>query len=405
MRPTLEELMQSVGCTKFPDRWNEIYDTVMADFEQRECPLTDPAYYEDLHKTYNAFPQYLDIYKQAATEVAKSRPLSRVLALLVASLSDPQTAWPDAKAFSAPKTADDAPDLATDMLTGLAICCQIPYQHKLLTERGLPEDVICATVQVLERGIHEYAKRHNGTPGYHLLEWFQRSIHGHLFRIGRLEIEIFAKFSGRAQVFENKQGEHIALAHDIALHESGFALGSKGYEDEARSFTANVCENESVWVGYPYNGAGFVERTTVTLPKSEWRKVLEYGDPVVSLHIPADGRLDEAAVDKTLAMTKEFLKTYFPDYTYKGFYCGSWLLDPQLETLLGPDSNIVRFGKRFHRLTAKNGGNAVFGFVFLKPDPQSVDLATLPESTRLERALKSHYLAGHRIYEFKGYFF
>ncbi|MBE6691622.1 MAG: hypothetical protein E7590_10180 [Ruminococcaceae bacterium] len=405
MSYTLETLMQAVGCTKYPDRWAEIFDTVMGDFDKNGCPLTDPAYYDRLQEQYNAFPLHLATYKEAAAAVSRSEPLSRLLALLTASLSAPETAWEDAKAFSAPKTADGAPDLATDMLTGLAICCQIPYMHDLLTKRRLPEDVILRSVQVLEKGVHEYAKRHNGVPGYHLLEWFQRNIFGLLYRIHRLEIEIFAKFSGRAKVFENDKGEHIALAHDITLHRSGWALGAKNYTDEAGSFYAEVRENDAGWVGYPYNEAGFVEKTTVKLPKSEWYPVLEYGDPIVSLHIPADGRLDAESVDETIAETKKFLKDYFPDYAYKAFYCGSWLLDPQLATLVGPDSNIARFGKRFAPLTAKSDGNAVLSFVFLKSDPKSVDITTLPESTRLERALKAHYLAGKCIYEVKGYFF
>lgn len=405
MKYTLESLMQEVGCAKYPPRWVEIFDTVMGDFDKNGCPLTDPAYYDALHQKYNAFPQFLNVYKEAAAAVAAREPLARLLALLVASLSDPETAWEDVKAFSAPKSEPNAPDLAVDMLTALAICCQIPYQYDLLTERNLPDDVILRSLQVLEKGVSEYAKRHDGIPGYHLLEWFQRNIFGHLFRIHRLEIEIFAKFSGRAKVFVNKKGEQIALAHDIALHRDGWALGSKCYEDEAGAWYAVVRENDTVWVGYPYNGMGFVQNTTVTLSKKEWRLALEYGDPIVSLHIPSEGRLDAELVDDTLVQTKAFLAQYYPDYHYKAFYCGSWLLDPQLATLLGPDSNIAKFGKRFAPLTAKSNGNAVFNFVFLKSDLKDVDFNALPESTRLERALKAHYLAGKCIYEVKGYFF
>ena len=104
-------------------------------------------------------------------------------------------------------------------------------------------------------------------------------------------------------------------------------------------------------------------------------------------------------------MKRAFFKQYYPDFKYKAFYCGSWLLDPQLEEMLGAQSNIAKFGRRFSRLTARSGGNAVFGFVFLKPNPAEVILDELPENTRLERALKAHYKSGKAIYELQGYFF
>ena len=48
--------------------------------------------------------------------------------------------------------------------------------------------------------------------------------------------------------------------------------------------------------------------------------------------------------------------------------------------------------------------NGVFNFVFKKPN-NDFDIRDLPETTRLERALKAHYLGGKAIYEMYGYFF
>lgn len=403
-RPTLEALMQTVNCPAYPARWAEIYCAVMADFEQHGCPLTDPAYYDELHNTYGVLVRHLDLYKEAAAAVGRRDDLSRLLALLTASLTDAENTKADLKAFTPPQNADGTPDLAVDMLTGLAICAQIPFQYQLLKARGLPDDVILSAMRLPEHGVEEYRKRHNGAPGYHLLAWFQLAINGRLFRIHRLEIELFANFRARAQIFANAAGETVALAHDIVLHRSGLALGSRGCEDTEGSFSAAVTETDTAWIGLPYDEAGRVTKATVSLAKREWRKVLEYGDPVVSLHIPPDGRLDDAAVDETLAMTRVFIRTYFPDFAPKAFSCHSWLLAPQLEQLLGADANIVRFGRRFRRLTIKSTGNDVFNFVFLKPDSR-VDIAALPEDTRLTRALKAHYLAGNCIHEPYGYFF
>ena len=154
----------------------------------------------------------------------------------------------------------------------------------------------------------------------------------------------------------------------------------------------------------PYGENALVSSETVTLKKSEWTLALENGDPVVSLHIPGEGRLDPELVDETLADTKKFIADYLPDFKYKAFYCHSWLLDPQLEELVGSESNIVKFGKRFIRQTGKSGGGAIFSFVFLNPGAKN-DLDSLPENTRLTKALKYHYLDGKRIYEVFGYFF
>ena len=68
------------------------------------------------------------------------------------------------------------------------------------------------------------------------------------------------------------------------------------------------------------------------------------------------------------------------------------------------DANIVRFGKRFRRICGQSAGQAVFYFVYPSPSgPMPVD--SLPENTRLERAMKAHYQSGKVVYEMFGYFF
>jgi len=405
MRITLEELAKKVNCEKYPARWAEIYDSVMDDFEKNGCPLTDPAYYDALHEKYGILTDYLDTYKEAAALVGKNEYLSRFLALIVKMLSGtPDEIKADLKEFSQPKMPDGTNDLATDMLTGLAICSQTPYHFNVLKQRPFPDDIILENLRLPEKGVPHYALRHKGALGYGLIDWFQRTINGRLFRIKRLEIEMFAKFGAKAAVFRNANGDLVTLAHELPVHKSGNALGSKGYEDEEGSYTAIIEETDATFTGHPFDERGLVNTETVTLKKSEWTKVLENGDPVVSLHIPAEGRLDPETVDETLEATKKFISDYMPDFKYKAFYCHSWLLDPTLGDLLGENSNIVKFGNRFIRQTGKSSGDAVFSFVFLDPGAKD-DLAALPEDTRLTKALKYHYIDGKYIHGYFGYFF
>ena len=109
-------------------------------------------------------------------------------------------------------------------------------------------------------------------------------------------------------------------------------------------------------------------------------------------------------VDESFARTKEFMAAYFPDFDYKGFRCGSWLIDPQLIDMLGESANISRFCARFQKCCAASQGGEAISFVFLHPDDASeIDYASLPETTTLERRLKAHYLSGNVIYAIQGF--
>lgn len=404
MRPSIHTLMERVGCQVWPERWQEIYSDVMDDFEHRGCPMTDPAYIDALADRYQILTEDRELYKEAALSVACREPLARFLALLCASLADEEYRAADLKQFEPFYAPDDAPDLGLNMLTGLALCSQMPQCYEKLTGLGLPEAVIRRTMQIPEVTVNLFRQLHNGAPGFHLMKWYQRvTVKGNLYRVGRLEIELFTGFRARACVFRNRQGQLVTLAHERPLHASGVALGSAGFESEENAWEANIQETEADWEGHPYNDRGLVSRETIRLPKDEWELILSHDDPVVALHIPADGRLTPELVDDSILQIRTFLKTYFPDYAYKAFTCTSWLINPDLAEMVGEHSNIAKFCRRFTPLTRKASGTGVFSFVFHKAEP-NVNLEELPENTGLERALKQYYLSGHSLHEMCGFF-
>ncbi len=404
MYPAIDELMAEVGCCKWPDRWRDIYDDVMKDYEKNGgTHLCDPHYYRDLHKRYGAFPRYLDVICEAAYEIGKNVSLSRLLALLGASLADREHACEDVAAFSAPTPAEGTRDFAVDMLTGLATVSMLQYSYEKMAVRNIPKDIILGTTTMFEAGIEHFAKRHNGAYGYHLMNWNQRAIDGILFRVGRLEIEL-CRYESRSAVFESNSGELIVLADGDSFHRDGAVLGSAGYNDDFGAFTPSLVESEDAYIGNPYDSVGRCSLEPIKLQKSEWKKLLSQGDKVIALHIPAGGSLTPDDVNKSLELSKKFVAEYFPEWDYRGFTCESWLLDPQLETLLGGESNIVRFGRRFLRVSVKSGGRSPYYFVFMRPMDEDVEVTSLPENTRLERALKEHYAKGGYIYDVFGYF-
>lgn len=398
---TLSELARRVGCEGYPERWEALYPGCLADFQKNGCVFTDPEYYAGLHHRYGIFKEFLPLYQEAAIAVGKDSALALFLSVLCRALQDREHHKADMKAFKRPKHGND---FAVNMVCALAAASEAPMCHELLTSRGIPKTVLESVMNSPEFGVRFYQLRHNGKPGYNLLDWFQLSIDGKLFRLGRLEYEIFNTFKGRVCVFENAYGERIALAHDIPLHRSGLALGSAGCTDPEGSYEALVQESETAYTGHPVQADGSVDNFEIVLPKNAWNKILSYGDPVISVHIPAGGGLTEEAVDDSITQAKQFFSKYFPDFEYRAFVCYSWLMDPQLVDLLGTDTNIAKFNLRFSKMTCKSAAEAVFSFIYLLPEAPS-DYATLPQRTTLERKLKEHYLAGNYIYEQVGYFF
>lgn len=120
------------------------------------------------------------------------------------------------------------------------------------------------------------------------------------------------------------------------------------------------------------------------------------GDPCLYVHIPDFfGPLSPAACDAAFAQAKEFFARHYPQERYDVAVCGSWLLDDQLGEYLPPDSNIVRFQRRFTLAYASEGSDEsdenIVRFVYGR---DSFQLAELPRRTSLERAITDHLKAG-----------
>ncbi len=402
-RPTLEELMRSQNSTRWPARWSEVYDEVMDDFEKNGCVLLDPDYYDRIGEKYGMLRDFREDYKRAAIEIARDEGLSRVLALICDTMRHRTTAMAESNALELPHNADGSYDIKYEMITALAMTYMADYTYGILKERNLPEHQIDYAMNVFDGMIKTYKARNEGRAGAMSWAWYQLGVDAKLFDMGRLQIEMGAKFPIRATVYENANGDTLALAQNTTLHRDGQVLGSAGYEDAEGSWEPTVEETDTAYIGYAYDNYGFVKKEKLTLDKREWKKLIEPGDPMIALHIPPVSGMTPESIDRAFADTVEFAAKYYPEFEYKGFICGSWLMDLHIVDLIGEDKNISKFCKRFDRISIKSSARSVFSFVFLQTDVNNVDLAALPESTSLERALKSHYLGGSAIHEYYGY--
>ena len=403
VRPTLEELMRSQNSSRWPARWSEVYDDVMDDFDKNGCILLDPAYYDEISEKYGILRAFKEDYKLAASEIAKDEGLSRVLALICDTMRHRETAMAESNALELPHNADGSYDIKYEMVTALAMSYMADYTYSLLKARNLPEHHIDYAMNVFDGMIKTYKARNEGRAGAMSWAWYQLGVDARLFEVGSLQIEMQAKFPPRATVFESNDGKTVALAKDVRFHKDGHVLGAANYTDEDGAWEPTIEENDKAYIGYAYDEYGKVKGEKITLNKDEWHVLINTGDPMISLHIPPSCRFSHEAIEESFALIKEFAKKYFPEFDYKGFICGSWLMDLNLVDLIGEEKNISKFCKRFDRLSIKSAARSVFSFVFLQSDVNNVDYAALPENTSLERALKKHYLDGGVIHEYYGY--
>ena len=116
------------------------------------------------------------------------------------------------------------------------------------------------------------------------------------------------------------------------------------------------------------------------------------GAPALGVHIPERGPLTPESCDASFASAGPFFERHFPETKTRLALCTSWLLDPQLAGYLAPDTNIIRFQRRFTLVGEGWDGDAdVLRFVFHRIAPR---IEELPQRTTLERAIVTHLGAG-----------
>ncbi|MFJ3320461.1 hypothetical protein [Curtobacterium sp. NPDC086286] len=84
------------------------------------------------------------------------------------------------------------------------------------------------------------------------------------------------------------------------------------------------------------------------------------GSAAWGVHVPETGPLDAPACDRSFDEAPAILRAVAPSHVAGWWQCRSWILDPGLPDVLGPDANLVRFARRFE-LGPPSSGDAAEG--------------------------------------------
>lgn len=266
-------------------------------------------------------------------------------------------------------------------------------------ELGIPKEVYTDTLSDIGVWLENWKERY-GYYCFRNLGWIWRHLDARLFRIGRLQYQL-SVYGGDIVAFRNrKTGLIIAFStQEMAVNSSGDLLGSGGCPDDSVWFTAKpVCINDTFVHGYAITPYGKVGSKPVSLPLSEWEKVFGAGEKVLQLHIPRSGEFTPDNCRDSYRRALDFYKQYFQEMSIRGLICHTWIFTPQLQEMLAPDSNLVRFQREFYLLPNAGSYQFMWNFVF----HETITKDNAPRKTSLQRLLLKYLEEGRPLFDLKG---
>lgn len=379
----LREIADAVGIGNYTPVLDEVY----AQTPKSDTPACDLSQIDFLQEEYGFFGEFYEQVRQVAIQINADAYRSAWIKNAVAYAKDRKTEA--CKKVPVPK-ADGT--LITSMLPVYILVALFPSAIEEYRRRGFPEDEIRALMGGF-KGSMRIVQRNTGMPGLNTVyyNWQLLFAKAVIYKAEGLQFEL-RQLPGNAAYIKNKQtGKVLTMMYKGMVHRTGLQmLGSAGFEDEEGAFEVSFREDEENFYGYPCEDH-VIATSEQVFPKSQWEIFLLPGDDVLSIHIPRGCDISPEAVDRYFAAGFKVADERYPDYHCTALYGYSWILDPALEQLLGPESKISRFQRRFIKYPPKTDGNAAFMFVF---DGKPANLADLEETTSLHRKLKQVYLNG-----------
>lgn len=276
------------------------------------------------------------------------------------------------------------------LLVALDAIPRIDAVHERL---GVTGQVHADTCCHYREPVRMYGEHHEGHFGVlpSSLYWWRNHTRGDLYRLGRLEYMV-KSFRGPLRAYRHRVSRAV-----VALAESGTLFdgqGLAGADGDLGAWRAWFSQSARQVTGHPIAPTGYGQRGPVTLSLDEWELVLSPGDGILEVHIPAGGKMGLDRCHESMRQALEFFPRHFPDRPFVGFACNSWILNPELDRVYRPDSNMVRWQRELYLFPVPSGPRAGLFFVFGRED---IDVATAPRNTSMRRALLDHLASGGRL--------
>ncbi len=226
--------------------------------------------------------------------------------------------------------------------------------------------------------------------------WEANVLNGDPLTIGRMQYRL-AAFYGKIQVYRRRaDGSVVAFASPgIRCNRAGFI---DGVDDE---FDPVAWETQfeitpQVIRGNRIVPEGHILRKVESIPAAEYIPVLREGDLALETHIPEGGGLTCGDCKESMNRALEFFRARYPEKTIRGFSCFSWMLDPQYEFLLKPDSRLLCFMRQYYLFPIDASGKDALWRIFGE-DGLKNGIANAPRQTSMQRNVADFIARGGRL--------
>ena len=120
----------------------------------------------------------------------------------------------------------------------------------------------------------------------------------------------------------------------------------------------------------------------------------DYGEKVIYVHIPQGEKLVYSDCVSSIKEAKIFFEKYFPGYSYRFFFCESWLLFAENWQFMEPSSNILQFSSLFDIVYSCSVDAQAIERIYKK---RRINKSKYPEDTSLQKSAKAYMLSGGKL--------
>jgi len=389
----LETLGQQLNFSDIPNELKNNWEAAIKAFPENTPFFLEDSFIDETLEKFSFISEFRDMFKQAAKIARNDENISAIAWLWYYTV---YIAHEWETIYSWPNLSEVLGELE-GMIPILVLFAGYDKMIDFYNRRNIPQEVRDSNYFGIEISFDWFKKMYK-TPGVGngVFAWAVRYFGGTLFYLGRLQYEMI-NFRNNILVFRNrKTNEVICLAEDgQGFRSDGQYNGTNGIIDDKNAWVSELKEINGIIYGNPISPESYAIQKEVLLNKEEWELKLAKGDPVLSIHIPAVGRLDYDKVKESFLKTLPFFSTYFPEYKWRALICNSWLLDTQLREFLNEDANIVKFQDCFYLYPLYSpNSTGVYRFLF---NINVCDPKELPVNSSLQAKVKDYLINGGKI--------